>query len=216
MNLNTLSRNQKLAYELLNQHSMLTVSDYVKYLHAIPRPTIKQILQALETKGLIEQHGHGRGAFYVIKDEESILDAKAHKITTVYRSLAAFGRMFDKIAAELKPGDKYWALAFKAQYHDTRVTDILYSFHKRLADKKVEDLAIGHTSTAAKMRMLYKDNPNLKLKFTSENLPIGVIILKDSIIQLIWSPEPLAVRTYSKEMHSSYAEYFKEQWRKAK
>ena len=60
----------------------------------------------------------------------------------------------------------------------------------------------------------YSDNSNIKIKAVNEEIPTGVIILKNRIINLLWGEEPSAFEIRDREIVSRYQKYFKELWKK--
>lgn len=211
MNNNDLSLNQRNALALFGTESHVTINDVVKSLR-IPRPTVKQILLRLKELGLIENKGLGRASFYTIKQASDILDAQGNQLVTVYRGIDAFQAMFDTLAKNLKRGDFYWSFAFRDEYKSKAVVSILEKFHKTITKNGVDDRVIARKEVESMVQEAFATVPGLKLRFTEMNIPIGTIILKDSVINLVWGENPIALVIRASAIHKQYYDSFLLAW----
>lgn len=206
-----LSINQRKVLALFDGHSHIRTNDVVEKL-GVPRPTAKQILIRLKELGLLENKGLGRASFYTIKQETDVLDTKGNQIVTVYRDIEAFQSMFDRLARQLKRGDFYWSFAFKDEYRSNAVSELLVNFHREITKNGIDDRAIASKEVEKVVRDIYKNVPDLKLAFTNLNIPIGTIILKDSIINLVWGEKPIAIVIKVPAIHNQYYTSFLNAW----
>ena len=211
MNNSNLSLNQRKVLALFDGQSHVYTNDVVKKL-SLPRPTAKQTLVRLKELGLLENNGLGRASFYIIKQEADVLDTKGNQIVTVYRGTEAFQAMFDRLARQLKQGDFYWSFAFKDEYRSKAVSDLLMKFHQEITNNGVDDRAIASKEVETVLRKTYKNVPGLKLQFTDLNIPIGTIVLKDSIINLVWAEKPIAIVIKVPAIHDQYHNSFLNAW----
>lgn len=209
-----LSLNQKKVLQFLEKETHVTTHDIVFAL-CMPRPTAKQVLTRLMKLHLVERSGLGRGAYYTLKQEDSVMDSYGNELVTVYRGVDGFRRMFRNIAKSLQKKDYYWSFAFKDEYYGSEAIDILLDFHKGLAKKGVEDRSITHTSVRHLVKKTYKDVPNLKIKFTNQNIPTGMSILGDSVINLVWGESPVAIVIKSPEVYKRYQDFFESLWKQS-
>lgn len=131
-----------------------------------------------------------------------------------YEGEREFRKLFDKITNSLTPDDFYWAFAFNSEYMDANVRKLLIDVHKRLAEKGVEDKAICRTEIYEMIKNTYQDNHNIKIISTTAEIPTGVIILKDRIINLLWGKRPSAYEINDKKVVERYQNYFKDIWGK--
>lgn len=210
-----LSLNQRKALELFNDDEHISVGMVAEKL-TIPRPTAKQILLRLTELGLISRQGLGRGSFYVLKNEDEIYDSGGNKLITVYKGSSAFHNMFVHIERNLEPQDFYWSFAFKHEYHDAALTTLLINFHNDLATKNIDDRSIVHKSVSEVVRETYKNMPNLTIKVTDQDVPVGMIILKDQVINLVWGDKPMAIVMKSPVICQQYTDFFLSVWDKSK
>ena len=123
--------------------------------------------------------------------------------------------MFNRIADELKKREYYLAFALKDEYYTPAASLFLRKFHQKLEEKKIEDKAIGHLSVKKEIINAFEGNKNIELKFTNNETPLGVIIIKDKVINLIWGERPTAIEITSQQIHDQYKKFFTELWNKA-
>ena len=124
--------------------------------------------------------------------------------------------MFNRIADELQKGDSYWAFAFKKEYYSPTVSLFLSNFHKKLEQKKVDDRALGHIEVKKEIKKNYEGNKNIKIRFTRNETPLGMIIIKNKVINLIWGERPTAIEITSEQIYEQYKKFFLEIWKIAK
>lgn len=214
MNNHELSLNQRKALALFNEDEHVSVSLVSEKL-TMPRPTAKQTLVRLTELGLISRHGLGRGSFYVLKNEDEIYDTGGNKLITVYKGKNSFKDMFLSIQKELKAKDFYWSFAFKNEYQDTDLVQFLITFHQTLTDKGVEDRSIVHKDVANVVRTTYQSVPKLQIRTTDQDVPVGMIILKDRVINLVWGDKPMAIVIKSPIICQQYTDFFISVWEKS-
>ncbi len=150
--------------------------------------------------------------------EELKLKQKDHapkQVAVVHEGYKAFKALFNRIADELHKGDSYLVFAFKEEYHTPATSLFLRSFHKILEEKKIDDRAIAHYSVKKNIKNTFDGNKNIKIKFTKNDTPLGVIIIKDKVINLIWGERPTAIEITSEQIHEQYKDFFEEIWKTA-
>lgn len=210
-----LSINQRKALALFQEEEHISVALVADNLE-IPRPTAKQILLRLTELGLISRQGLGRGSFYMVKNEDEIYDSGGNKLITVYKGSNAFRTMFLAIKRDLNAHDFYWSFAFKNEYHDPALAAFLLNFHQELAAKDIDDRSIVNKSVSDVVRETYKSVPNLKIRVTEQDVPVGMIILKDQVINLVWGDKPMAIIMKSPIICEQYTNFFVSVWDKSK
>lgn len=132
----------------------------------------------------------------------------------IYKGSEEFKNLFDSIVNNLRKKDFYWAFAFNSEYFDVEIRNLLSDVHKKLAEKSIEDRAICKKESVLLLEQAYKDNQNIQIKATEKEIPSGVIILNDRIINLLWGETPSAFEVRTPEVVDSYKKYFKELWQK--
>jgi len=131
---------------------------------------------------------------------------------TVYKGLEEFRNLFDNIINNLKKKDFYWAFSFNSEYFDIEIRNLLLDIHKKLAEKSIEDKTICKKESVLLLERAYKNNQNIQIKSTDKEIPSGVIILEDRIINLLWGKVPSAFEIKTPEVAESYKKYFKQLW----
>lgn len=131
---------------------------------------------------------------------------------TIYQGAEQFRTLFKNIASSLKKDDFYWAFAFSTEYLDKEVRKILVDAHSALAEKRIEDKAICRSEMFQEISQTYRTNPNIKVISTDQEIPNGIIILKDRVINLLWSETPSAYEIHDAVIIKRYQEFFKEVW----
>ncbi len=140
----------------------------------------------------------------------------AKQVAVVHEGFNAFKGLFNRIADELEPGGSYAAFAFKNEYYTLAASLFLRSFHQKLAEKHVNDRLLGHHSVRSALKKTFTGNHNIKIRFCSNDTPLGVIIIKDKVINLLWGERPTAIEITSAQIHAQYEQFFDEYWKKAK
>jgi len=132
---------------------------------------------------------------------------------TIYKGSEEFQNLFDNIVNGLRKKDFYWVFAFNSEYFDMGIRNLLSNIHKKLAEKSIEDKAICKKESLLLLEQAYKDNQNIQIKATEKEIPSGIIILKDRVVNLLWGEIPSAFEIKTPEIVDSYKKYFKELWK---
>jgi len=134
----------------------------------------------------------------------------------VHEGFKAFKALFNRIADEAKKEDVYRAFAFKSEYNSEDASIFLGNFHKKLEEKKVVDRVLGAIEVKKQIKNNFKENKNIKIKFTKNQTPLGVSIIKGRVINLIWGDRPTAIEIISDQIYEQYENFFDELWKSAK
>lgn len=212
MDIDKLSLNQKNILELFDKEQFLSVGKIAKLIH-IPHPTAKQSLNRLLEYKLVGRQGIGKGTFYHRIDENVVLDTFGNKMVKVYQGKDAFTHLFDEIAEKLKKNDYYWSFAFKEEYYEMDMRQFFINFHDKITNKCIEDKTIVHQSVKKQVLETYKNIPKLQIKFTKQNLPTGMSITKNMVVNLIWDKEPIAIAIFLPLVVKRYQDFFRDGWR---
>lgn len=119
---------------------------------------------------------------------------------------------YSLLEKELKAGDFYYAFAFQNEYQSPEIKKLFKQFHLSLAKKRIDDRAIFNKKLEITAGETYSDNNNLKLKFKNFNIPVGLVITKNKILQLGWRPEPFIVEINNVALFKHYYDFFMENW----
>lgn len=142
--------------------------------------------------------------------------SNSKQIAVIHEGFKAFKAMFDRIADQLNEKDFYWAFAFKKEYYTETASIFLRNFHQKLEEKKIDDRAIGYIDVENVIRDNFKGNKNIKIRFTKNETPLGTIIIKNKVINLVWGDRPTAIEITSEQIYEQYKKFFLEIWEKSK
>lgn len=215
MEIEKLSINQRNILKLFDRQENWSVGQVSRALN-IPHPTAKQSLGRLRSYNLIGRQGIGKGTFYFRKDENVIVDTLGNKLVTVYQGKSAFTGLFYELREKLKKGDFYWSFAFREECQEAEMRQFFANFHDELTHNEVEDKTIVHESVIDDVRKTYVNVHDLQVKMIDQDVPTGMIIMKEAVANLVWGDEPIAIVTYAPQVVKRYQEFFKEMWGKAK
>jgi hypothetical protein len=104
----------------------------------------------------------------------------------------------------------------KENYREPSAPNFLITIHKKLAEKGITDKAIANNEIKKEITATYKENKNIQIRFLKRSLPVGVVIIKDKVIQLIWGELPTAIEITSRQVYEQYKRFFEEAWKEAK
>lgn len=138
--------------------------------------------------------------------------SESKQIAVVHEGFKSFKAMFNRIADEVEKGDFYWAFAFKNEYYTHSASLFLRNFHQKLEQKKVQDRVIGNNSVKETITKTFDGNKNIEIKFTKKDTPLGVIIIKNKVINLIWGERPTAIEITSEQIYEQYKKFFIDLW----
>ncbi len=143
--------------------------------------------------------------------------SKEKQVATVYEGYKAIKAMFDTIIEELNNKSYYYVFAFKEEYLSEELAKrFLRNIHMKLAEKKADDRLIAYYSVKKEFIKNYGDIKNVKFRFTKTNLPIGLMIINDRVINWVWGERPTAVEIQSKQIAEQYKKFFLEIWKISK
>jgi sugar-specific transcriptional regulator TrmB len=134
----------------------------------------------------------------------------------IHEGYNAIKSLFNRIISDLKKDDFYYVFALRESYLEKTAPLFFSNIHKRLEEKKILDLAIANEFVRKEVINAYKGNKNIQLRFIKQNLPVGVIIVKNKVIELIWGKLPTAIEITSSQIHRYYKEFFEEMWKTAR
>jgi predicted O-methyltransferase YrrM len=134
------------------------------------------------------------------------------KEISVHSGKEAFFSYYSTLEEKLQQGDYYYAFAFQSEYQSEEVRQFLKDFHQRLAVKKIDDRAIFNTTIESLAKQTYGDNQNIRLRFKDVKIPVGLVVTKDSLLQLGWQPEPFIVEIKNSVLLEHYHNFFLENW----
>ncbi|MBS3149728.1 hypothetical protein J4455_03490 [Candidatus Woesearchaeota archaeon] len=200
---------------------------------------VYQTLEKLIDKGLVSFIIKSKTKYFQAQDPKQILNilkekekrfseilpklkekqkySKEKQIATVYEGYKAIKSMFDFILEELNNKSYYYVFAFKDDYLTSELASrFLRGIHMQLSEKKVDDRLIANISIKKEFERNYLDIKDMKYKFTNINLPLGLMIINDRVINWVWGERPTAIEIVSKQIAQQYKKFFLEIWKISK
>ena len=204
----------------------------------LPHNKVYETLGKLIDKGLISYVVVSKTKHYEARDPKEILNiiderkrrfndileeletkrkhAKERQVAMIHEGFQAIKALFNQMYNELEKGDFYYAFALKEDYKDASAPLFLRNFHRKLAEKRVIDRVIANINVKKEIEEVYKENSNISIKFIKRSTPLGVIILKNRVIQLTWGERPTAIEIQSSQIYQQYKDFFEDLWKEAK
>ena len=200
---------------------------------------VYQTLEKLIDKGLVTfvfksrtkhfQAEDPRRILSMIKEKEKIFqeilpkleqkqkESQTPQTAKVYEGYKAIKSMYESLFDELTKRSYYYVFAFKDEYVDASLAArFLRTVHQKLSEKGVDDRLLVHKSVRKEFLKNYFDLPRIHYRFISLNIPFGLMIIDDKIINWVWGKRPTAVVIISQQMAHQYKAFFLEFWKQAK
>ena len=134
----------------------------------------------------------------------------------VYEGYKAIKAMFDGILDGMSKKSYYYVFAFKDEYLQSPLAQrFLRNVHLQLSQKKVDDRLIAHKSIMREFVKTYANIRGIRYKFTSLNIPFGLMVIDDKVINWVWGERPTAVEIVSGQIAAQYKAFFLEIWKLA-
>ncbi len=142
--------------------------------------------------------------------------SKEQQIATVYEGEKSINSMFNNILDDLKKGSNYYIFALRGDYHFESCLRFLRKLHMKISEKQSDNRLILHNSIKKIFLKNSGDIKNIKHKFTKLNLPPGLMIIDDKVINWSWGERPTAVEIKSNQIAEQYKTFFLEVWNSIK
>jgi len=139
--------------------------------------------------------------------------SKEQQVATVYEGEKSIKSMFNNILDDLKKGSNYYIFALKQDYTSENCLRFLRNLHMKISEKQSDNRLILHNSIKKIFLKNSGDINNIKHKFTKLNLPPGLMIINDKVINWSWGERPTAVEITSKQIAEQYKTFFLEVWK---
>ncbi len=134
------------------------------------------------------------------------------QLATVYEGEKSMDSMFNSMLDDLKPGSSYYIFALKQDYWSVSCLRFLRKLHMRISEKRSDNRLILHNSVKKAFMKNSGDIKNIKYRFTKLNLPPGLMIIDDKVINWSWGERPTAVEIKSRQIAKQYKVFFLEVW----
>ncbi len=174
--------------------------------------------QAIEPKQILSLIDEKKERFKEILEELETKQkfGKEKQTAIIHEGYKSVKLLFNSIVSQLSKKDYYYAFALKEAYKSNSAPDFFASIHKALQERKITDKALASDEIKDEIKINYKDNLNIKLRFIKENLPVGVVIVPKKIIQLSWGELPTAIEIVSTKISEDYKKFFEDMWKTAR
>ena len=205
----------------------------------IQHSKIYQVIEKLVDKGLATfiiksktkyfQAQDPKFLLYLLKEKEKQLSnilpklqlkrkfSNQRQTARVYEGYRAIQSLYEMLIDGLDKTSYYYVFPFKKEYLSSPFAmRFLRKAHLKLAEKKIDDRLIAHQSIKKQFKENYQGINNLKCRFTKEDFPLGLMIVNDKIINVIWGERPTAIEIRSEQLAEQYKKFFLEMWKKAK
>lgn len=152
-----------------------------------------------------------------VKELEHRRKTAESQTATVYEGHKAIRAMYEILLDELTRRDFYWVFAFRQEYMwSQEAKDLLRYVHSMMAEKKIDDRLLAHTSVRNFVLETYRGIWRMKIRFTSHDFPQGLFISKGRVVNIMWSPKPVAFEIKSAQLFAQYKKFFEDVWRSAR
>lgn len=143
--------------------------------------------------------------------------SKKPQIATVYEGYRAIKSMFETILDSVNENSFYYVFAFKSEYIESQnAPKFLQNTHIRLSEIGVDDRLIANISIRNEIKNNYSGIKNMKIRFTTLNMPVGLMIINNRVINWVWGERPTAVEIVSGQIASQYKKFFLDIWAESK
>ncbi|HLC33250.1 MAG TPA: helix-turn-helix domain-containing protein [Candidatus Nanoarchaeia archaeon] len=142
--------------------------------------------------------------------------AQDPQTASVHDGFKACKALLFRIVDEIDKSDEYCAFALKEAYRTSDAPYLFTTIHKNLEEKKIVDKILAHVQIRKEMKKVYGKNKNIQIRFTKMNTPIGVLIVKNKVVQLVWGERPTAIEITSTQIYEQYKRFFDEIWQSTK
>ena len=211
----------------------------------VPDSKIYAILEKLKEKGLVSfviknnvkhfQASDPKNLIHLLNEkerqiqeqkkelEESIIPqieqrrklAEEKQEAVVYESLEGVKSAFNLILETLNKGDEYQVFVLGESLREKQVMSFLQNYHKKRIEKGIRARLISSKEFRDVINKSYRYK-GLKIRFTSQRLPIGTFIFKNHVMTAIWEGEkPTAFVIKSRKNYEYYKEFFEGVWKNA-
>lgn len=195
-------------------------------------------LKSLSEKGLVKSINKGKRKEYSAVAPEvllEILDEKKAKIKSLLPELKR-SQLREKQGAEVfyglkgikaahleqikdtKAKEEYLFFSRENEYYSDEAKRFLIHFNALRREKGIK--VKGIIKANSKSEKIYDDQfrkANILFKKTNQEIPLGIAIFNDSVLQIVWdAEEPVAFLLKSKNLAQQYRSHFNALWRAIK
>lgn len=141
---------------------------------------------------------------------------KYKQSSSIYEGIKGVQALFEKMLDEWKPGDDYLVFAPGRESQIKEMNEFFRKHHLKRIEKGINVRALALESQKKDYKKAYKNMKKINIRYTKFSLPIGINIVKDRVVTLIWEPTPTAFVIESEFVADRYRVFFNNIWKTAK
>jgi HTH-type transcriptional regulator, sugar sensing transcriptional regulator len=219
----------------LGETTVGPIASKTKIQHAKIYPTLEKLIDKglvsyiIKSKTKYFQATSPKNLLRLIKEKENLIKdiipdlelknkhSKEIQTARVYEGYDAIKSLFASLISSFEEHDFYYAFSFKTEYEVSSLASRFFrKIHLELQERKVDDKILSDSKVKERVKNNYKDIANVKIRFSTLHLPIGLVITPTQVINVIWGERPTAIEIISPQIARQYKEFFNEMWKLAK
>lgn len=202
------------------------------------------VLKKLENKGLVSHVIKNNTTYYQASDPANFLEyvkqkkrelesqekeiegllpelrlnqklAEDQQDATVYVGYDGVKSAFNLLLSVLNPHDEYYVLTLHEESLFDQLQRFFLNYHQKRIEKRIKVKLLTMKKFKAKTQKKFPKYKYSERRFININLPTGVFIFKDYVMNFIWSDNPTIFLIKSKQNAERYKNFFLDLWTKA-
>lgn len=133
---------------------------------------------------------------------------------TVYESMAGLAAAFQLILDTLSRGEEYYVFMLGEELATPGAIRFFNNFHAKRVQRGIAIRLLSHKRNRSIVDK-WHNSPDLRIRYTSQKLPVGTFVFKDHIMTIVWGEKPTAFLIKSRKNYEHYREFFEDVWGKA-
>lgn len=137
-----------------------------------------------------------------------------HQEAEVYDGKEALHALYNSIIDSIGPDDFYYSFALKKEYFQSDSAKLFFRQKHQLMIQKglQDDRMIVHEDVKEDFNKTFGDITGLRVCYVKVDLPLGLTVTKDRVINTVWQDRPLAVEIRSLSLVEQYKKFFLQVW----
>ncbi len=149
-----------------------------------------------------------------------LLKFSEQKIETkieVFTGWTGLRTIFEDLLEECRKGDTNYIFGASKGENEKQADQFFLRYSKKRAEKGIKTKIIFNEELRKhKERISYfLSSPQYETRFLFQTTPTEIMLYKDKTCIIILTKEPLVIRIASKEVHTSFLQYFESMWKMA-
>lgn len=192
-----------------------SIRENTKYFQAASPERILEVIEEKE-KILSKQKEEFKKVLPSLIQKQRYAEQKQE--VKVYSGFEGVKTYYNEILKQLEKGDEYLAMTFSDKSLDNRSIILMFQkFHLMRAEKGARAKILCNISDKiTQQKMNYSNTKLYEFRTTSQILPTGIAIVKDTVATLNWGKTPRVFAITCKENAEQYRRFFYYVWKGAK